>query len=218
MQLPLTLSSKHLGSLTTETNRNHVPFQSIELEGVFTQVAIRVLLVGSFGGTHPEDYGTHGAVTLVWRCNNCTVVMHNDTLDLRYDRRQASDLIDRLRGPVNGDLTGASIHPMDGVSLTSGIDFNFVENNLMNIRYREDHLEGDNILNRNNWPDNAAFHTAEHSCVKHKRTRRTLDLTDLQYSILNQENHVEPCGHCNSVHISTVAILQCFYLDNVKTL
>jgi hypothetical protein len=26
-----------------ETNRNHVPFQSSELEGVFTQVAIRVL-------------------------------------------------------------------------------------------------------------------------------------------------------------------------------
>ena len=53
--------------------------------------------------------------------------MHNDTLDLRYDRRQASDLIDRLRGPVNGDPTGESTHPMDGVALTSGIDFNFVE-------------------------------------------------------------------------------------------
>jgi hypothetical protein len=85
--------------------------------------------------------------------------MHNETLDLRYDRRQAPDLIDRLSGPVNGDLTGESTHPMDGVALTSGIDFNFVENNLMNIRYREDHLEGDNILNRNDWPDNAAFHS-----------------------------------------------------------
>ena len=58
--------------------------------------------------------------------------MHNDTLDLRYDRRQAPDLIDRLSGPVNGDLTGESTHPMDRVALTSGIDINFVENNLMN--------------------------------------------------------------------------------------
>ena len=57
-------------------------------------------LVGSFGGIHHEGHGTHGAVTLVWRCNNCTVVMHNDTLNLRYDRRQAPGLIDRLRGPV----------------------------------------------------------------------------------------------------------------------
>ena len=29
----------------------------------------------------------------------------------------------------------------------------------MNTRYREDHLEGDNILNRFNWPDNAAFNS-----------------------------------------------------------
>ena len=84
-------------------------------------------LVGSFGGIHHEEYGTHGAVTLVWRCNNCTVVMHNDILNLRYDRRQAPGLIDRLSGPVNGDPTGESTHPMDGIALTSGIDVNFVE-------------------------------------------------------------------------------------------
>ena len=61
--------------------------------------------------------------------------MHNNTLDLRYDRRQAPDLIDLIDGPVNGDLTGESTNPMDVVALTSGIDINFVENNLMNIRY-----------------------------------------------------------------------------------
>jgi hypothetical protein len=26
----------------------------------------------------------------VWRCNDCAVVMHNVSLNLRYDRRQAT--------------------------------------------------------------------------------------------------------------------------------
>jgi hypothetical protein len=50
---------------------------------------------------------------------------------------------------------------MHGITLTSGIDINFLEDNLMNTRFREDHLEGDNILNRDSWPDNAAFHSVE---------------------------------------------------------
>ena len=62
---------------------------------------------------------------------------------------------------MNGDQTGESTDPMHGITLTSGIDINFLEDNLMNTRFREDHLEGDNILNRDSWPDNAAFHSVE---------------------------------------------------------
>jgi hypothetical protein len=42
MQAPLTLRGKHLVGLVTTTNKNHEPFQSIELGDVFIQVAIRV--------------------------------------------------------------------------------------------------------------------------------------------------------------------------------
>jgi hypothetical protein len=133
--------------------------------------------------------------------------MHNDTLDLSYDmhRRQAPDLIDRLRGPVSGYLTETSTNPMDGVALTSGIDFNFVENNLMNIRHREDHLEGDNILNRNNWPYNAAFHSR--ALVREAQEDSTYSGPNRPsvFYAESREAHGTVCGHCNSVHISTVA-------------
>ena len=107
-------------------------------------------LVGCFGGSYQEGHGTLGAVTLVWRCNSCTVVMHTDNLNLRHDRRQAPRLLDSLEGPIQ------SSGPNDVLALTSGIDINFVENNLMNMRNRDNHLEGDNVMpHMDNWPMSA---------------------------------------------------------------
>jgi hypothetical protein len=117
MPTPLALKSKRLESAVKTTNKNHWHFQTIELGGVFTQTNCNTsatTLVGSSGGRHQEDHGAHGAVALVWRCNNCTVAMHNESLNLGNDRHQALELVNSLIGPVDGGHTGISSDPLQG--------------------------------------------------------------------------------------------------------